>query len=88
MDEFVIEPTMPNGIGSSKTTQTFFLNNISPEERDRHDTLDEELNCFIDYCPWVPTGVNLDEVKISPTNKLANKLKLEYCGIAGLTFPW
>ena len=44
-DDFSIEPVDPN---------LKELNNIDPIKRDQYDTLDEEISCFIDNCPWTP----------------------------------
>ena len=30
------------------------LNKISPEQRLKYDTLNEEISCLMDFCPWTP----------------------------------
>ena len=45
------------------------LNNIRAKDRNAFDTLDEEVQCLMDFCPWTPT--TLDQL-------LAHEITLSY----------
>ena len=54
-------------IGKGETNEGgSHLNNITPSQRLKYDTFNEEINCLIDFCPWTP------EIDMESKSNLSN----------------